>query len=94
MKAKHLIALAVFTPVYWAVAIPAAIIVGWEMDFQCTRGAPTLHPCYITKFLIPALFLLFAYVYAWIIWTIAQRAERDHAEMNRLSSEVSASDGS
>lgn len=94
MKAKHFIALAVLTPPYWAVAFLVSVAVGWEMDFQCTRGSPVLHPCYFTKFLMPALFLFFAYVYAWVIWTTAQRAERDNAEANRLISDVPPSDGS
>ena len=85
MGAKSIVALVVLTPIYWAAALPIAISVGWEFDFQCTRGSPTLHPCPVTKWMIPALLLAAAFIYAWIVWVFARRAERDRAELERLS---------
>ncbi len=89
MGVRYIMALAILTPIYWAAAIPIAIFVGWELDFQCTRGSPTLHPCAVTKLMIPALLLSAAFIYAWIVWIFARRAERDRAELERLSGERS-----
>lgn len=85
MKAKRIIAVAALTPLYWGLAVSVTLAVGYEVDFQCTRGAPIRHPCHMAMFMIPAMFLIFAYLYAWAIWVAARRVERAEAEASRLS---------
>jgi uncharacterized membrane protein len=84
LKAKHLAAIAVLTPLYWAVAISVVALVVDGL-VTCTRGSQAGPTCSKAAITIPVVFLVFAYLYAWMIWVTSRRAERDNAEASRLS---------
>lgn len=83
MKAKHLVAIAVLTPLYWAMAISVVALVVDGL-VTCTRSSQVGATCSKAAIMIPAVFLIFAYLYAWMIWVTLRRAEQDNAEASRL----------
>jgi uncharacterized membrane protein len=84
MKAKHLAAIAVLTPLYWTMAISVVALVVDGL-VTCTRSSQVGATCSKAAITIPVVFLVFAYLYAWMIWVTSRRAEQDNAEASRLS---------
>lgn len=84
MKPKHFIAVAALTPMYWIIAITVIANIAYELAERC-GSSHGVASCYHFIIIIPATFLAFVYLYAWMIWRASRRAERDEAEASRLS---------